>query len=94
MPSHREGFGMPVLEAGLVGIPVVTTPVPAAVEIGGQQVILFDREQNATQVAAKILDWARSSSVHQLRRRVRQRYTWEQIFEDDIKPLLAGEGEK
>lgn len=94
MPSHREGFGMPVLEAGLVGIPVVTTPVPAAVEIGDQQVISFDRKQNAAQVAAQILDWARSSAVHQLRRRVRQRYTWEQIFESDIKPLLAGRSDK
>jgi mannosylglucosylglycerate synthase len=90
MPSHREGFGMPVLEAGLVGIPVVTTPVPAAVEIGGQEVVSFARSQDATQVAAIILEWMQSSPIHQLRRRVRQRYTWGKIFERDIKPMLAG----
>jgi glycosyltransferase involved in cell wall biosynthesis len=94
MPSHREGFGMPVLEAGLLGIPVVTTAVPAAVEIGGQQVISFARSENAPQVAAKIIDWAESSPVHQLRRRVRQRYTWKQIFASDIEPLLVGEAGK
>ena len=90
MPSHREGFGMPVLEAGLLGVPVVTTPVPAAVEIGGQQVISFARSQDAGRVAAKIVDWAQSSRVYQLRRRVRQRYTWDQIFATDIRPLLSG----
>lgn len=94
MPSHREGFGMPVLEAGLVGIPVVTTPVPAAVEIGGQQVVSFARSQDAAQVAAIILEWIQSSPVHRLKRRVRQRYTWEKIFERDIKPMLAGEDDK
>jgi glycosyltransferase involved in cell wall biosynthesis len=91
MPSHREGFGMPVLEAGLVGMPVVCTDVPAAREIGGDDVILFDAGDPPEKVARRILDWAAGSRVHQLRRRVRQRYTWRAIFERDIRPLLEGE---
>ena len=82
---------MPVLEAGLLGIPVVTAPVPAAVEIGGQQVISIARSEDATQVATKIVNWAESSPVYQLRHRVRQRYTWQRIFASDIAPLLARE---
>ena len=35
MPSHREGFGMPILEAGLIGMPIFSTEIPAAEEIGG-----------------------------------------------------------
>jgi glycosyltransferase involved in cell wall biosynthesis len=89
MPSHREGFAMPVLEAGLVGVPVVCTDVPAAVEIGGDDVILFDERDGPDQLATRILAWAESSPVHRLRRRVRQEYTWQAIFERDIKPLLA-----
>ena len=91
MPSHREGFGMPVLEAGLVGAPVVCTAVPAASEIGGEDVILFDATDDPAGVAERILAWARQSPVYRLRRRVRQNYTWEAIFHRDIVPLLKGE---
>jgi mannosylglucosylglycerate synthase len=42
MPSLREGFGMPVLEAAMAGLPVVCSAVPAAMEIGPQDVIFFD----------------------------------------------------
>jgi glycosyltransferase involved in cell wall biosynthesis len=88
MPSHREGFAMPVLEAGLSGIPVVCTDVPAAVEIGGEDVILFDLDERPDRLAARILAWAEGSAVHRLRRRVRQSYTWQSIFQRDIEPLL------
>ena len=89
MPSHREGFGMPVLEAGLTGIPVVCTRVPAAAEIGGTDVIQFSLDERPAAVAERILDWSRSSPVFGFRRRVRQRYRWQAILERDIIPLLG-----
>jgi glycosyltransferase involved in cell wall biosynthesis len=92
MPSHREGFGMPVLEAGLVGVPVVCTNVPAAEEIGGDDVIIFDATQDPTHVAKQIMTWAETDPVYRLRRRARQGYTWNAIFHRDIKPLLDGKG--
>ncbi len=91
MPSHREGFGMPVLEAGLVGVPVLCTDVPAAQEIGGEDVILFDAAEAPAHVAEQILAWVEGSPVHRLRRRVRQGYTWQAIFHRDIQPLLESE---
>jgi glycosyltransferase involved in cell wall biosynthesis len=91
MPSHSEGFAMPVLEAGLVGVPVVTTEVPAAVEIGGAEVMLIDRNDDPDALADRLLAWAENSPVHRLRRRVRQRYTWQAIFRREIEPLLPGE---
>jgi glycosyltransferase involved in cell wall biosynthesis len=87
MPSHREGFGMPVLEAGLLGVPVVCANVPAAQEIGARDVTIF-ADQNPVQVAGQILAWAKESPLHRLRRRVRQRYTWRAIFQRDIRPML------
>lgn len=89
MPSHREGFAMPVLEAGLAGLPVVCTGVPAAVEIGGQDVIQFDLDEDPDALAGRLLDWAEHSTVHRLRRRVRQSYTWQAIFRRDLEPLLG-----
>jgi glycosyltransferase involved in cell wall biosynthesis len=94
VPSHREGFGMPVLEAGLLGMPVFCTEMPAAEEIGGADVNLFDATDDPECVAKRILAWAAQSLPHRLRRRVRQNYTWRAIFERDIKPLLRNEGER
>ncbi len=89
MPSHREGFGMPVLEAGLVGMPVFTTSVPAAEEVGEGEVSLFSPDDPAASVAARLLSWLKSSPSQGLRRRVRQNYTWQAIFQQAILPLLA-----
>jgi glycosyltransferase involved in cell wall biosynthesis len=88
MPSHREGFAMPVLEAGLAGVPVVCTEVPAAVEIGGDDLMLLDTDDDPAHLAERILHWAEHSPVHRLRQRVRQNYTWQAIFHRDIEPLL------
>ena len=91
MPSHREGFGMPVLEAGLLGRLVAGTAVPAALEIGGQEVLLFDEADEPAQVAGRILEWSESNSMQRLRRRVRQNYSWSAIFHKQIEPLLKGQ---
>jgi glycosyltransferase involved in cell wall biosynthesis len=91
MPSHREGFAMPVLEAGLVGIPVVATAVPAAQEIGQPDVLVFDLADSPAQVADRILAWVERDPIQRLRRRTRQRYTWQAIFQRDILPILKRE---
>ncbi len=88
MPSHREGFGMPVMEAGLVGKPVICTEMPAAQEIGQEDVMIISPEGDPEQIADRILSFVGGTPVHRLRRRVRQSYTWKAIFERDIKPLL------
>jgi glycosyltransferase involved in cell wall biosynthesis len=89
MPSHREGFGMPVLEAGLVGIPAFcANTVPAAKEIGGQGVIRFSPEARPDQVANLILKWMKHRSVLRLRRHIRRDLTWHSIFQREILPLL------
>jgi glycosyltransferase involved in cell wall biosynthesis len=90
MPSHREGFGMPVLEAALVGMPIVSTEIPAAVELGSDNVILFEDGENPAYLAGRIIGWLERSPVYRLRRQVRQNYTWDAIFHRDIEPLLAG----
>jgi mannosylglucosylglycerate synthase len=90
MPSHSEGFGMPVLEAALVGVPVVATDVPAAEEIGGDDVLRFDAGRQPADVASEILEWLESNPISRLRRRVRQRYSWQAIFRQQIQPLLGG----
>jgi glycosyltransferase involved in cell wall biosynthesis len=89
MPSHREGFGMPVLEAGLVGIPVVCTDMPAADEIAGPDVTRFGTGEDPSLLADEVLSLLEEDPVYRFRRRVRQRYTWRAIFRSEIRPLLV-----
>jgi glycosyltransferase involved in cell wall biosynthesis len=92
MPSHREGFGMPILEAGLIGMPVFTTPIPAASEIGQHEVTIFSQDETAENVAQMILAWALTSPPQLLKRRVRQDLTWQAIFQHKILPLISEGG--
>jgi glycosyltransferase involved in cell wall biosynthesis len=89
MPSYQEGFGMPVLEAGLLGLPVVASDtVPAAQEIGSEDVMLFNLDQPPKALAKELLNRASADKRLGLARRTRQNYTWEAIFEKKIAPLL------
>lgn len=89
VPSHREGFGLPVLEAGLARQPVFATGIPAVDEVGVECVHLIPPGESPEQVARRMIDWAVGDVEQRLRRRVRQRFTWQAIFERDIEPLLT-----
>jgi mannosylglucosylglycerate synthase len=91
MPSLREGFGMPVLEAGLAGLKVVCTRIPAAEELASEEVLWIDAQEGAESIADRLIEWAASDPVQRLRRRVRQDLTWPALFKKQIRPLLSGE---
>jgi glycosyltransferase involved in cell wall biosynthesis len=91
LPSHSEGFGMPVLEAGLAAMPVFcSSQIPAANEIGGQDVTRFSAQADPAQIADLVLKRMDSSPVFHLCRRVRQRLTWRSLFQQEILPLVRG----
>lgn len=88
LPSRREGFGIPVLEAGLAGVALAATGVPAALEIGQEDFIAIEAGRTPESLAGELLSWSQHDRSQRLRRRVRQNFTWGQIFEHDILPLL------
>ena len=44
--SADEGFGLPLIEAGQHGIPVLCSDIPVFHEVGGSHVLYFDREND------------------------------------------------
>jgi glycosyltransferase involved in cell wall biosynthesis len=92
MPSHREGFGMPVLEAGLAGVPVIATSIPAAQEIGQAAVTIMDPDLPPDELAGQILNMLEGNPISRLKRRVRQEYTWDAILRRKLIPLLFKKG--
>lgn len=88
MPSHQEGFGMPVLEAALAGLPVVAARIPAVEEIALEDVVRLEPGEEPEAIAERIHRLMEGIQAYRLRRKVRQTYTWEAIFRRKIEPLL------
>lgn len=90
MPSLREGFGMPVLEAGLLGLPVFCSDaVPAAAELAASEVVTFSPQASPEHIADLILEWLKPNGPVRWRHRVAADLTWERIFHRDIVPLIG-----
>jgi glycosyltransferase involved in cell wall biosynthesis len=89
LPSREEGFGLPILEAGLTGIPVFCTDIPALKELGGAHVSYFSPDEKPEKAAELILNYLQTSPVFGLREAVRKEFTWERVYADRIAPLLA-----
>jgi glycosyltransferase involved in cell wall biosynthesis len=79
-PSLYEGFGLPVLEAMMAGVPVVTTREGSIPEVGGDEVTYADGH-NPADLAAKILKTinlppnARQTRLHSAHSRAAT-FTW------------------
>jgi glycosyltransferase involved in cell wall biosynthesis len=88
-PSTQEGFGIPVLEAGLAGIPVFCADLPPLRQSGGADARYFDPENDRPGViGASILEELDASRTFRLKRRVRREYRWEAIIRNRLVPLL------
>ncbi len=88
-PSLREGFGIPVLEAGLLRLPVFAADIPPVRESAGEDATLFDPQGDPAEAAARIAARLKQEPTYRLRRRVIRRYTWEAIVEEQLIPLLS-----
>ncbi|OGO41389.1 MAG: hypothetical protein A2W36_03035 [Chloroflexi bacterium RBG_16_58_14] len=88
LPSREEGFGIPVLEAGLAGLPVFCADIPPLRDLAGELGIYFSPDADPAQVADLIFHRLSNDPIYRLRLRVRTQYTWEQVYADHIAPLL------
>jgi glycosyltransferase involved in cell wall biosynthesis len=88
LPSQEEGFGIPILEAGLAGLPVFCTDIPPLRALGGDQACYFPVDADPREVSARLGGYLASDPVFGLRRRVRQQYTWERVYTELIAPIL------
>lgn len=87
-PSKQEGFGIPVLEAGLARLPIFATDLPPFHESTGPYATLFKLDMPPQAVAKTIMGSLKGNPAFQLRRRVLNNFTWTGIAKNTILPLL------
>jgi glycosyltransferase involved in cell wall biosynthesis len=90
LPSHDEGFGIPVLEAGAHRLPIVCSDLPALRDLAGDAARYFAPDADPAGVAALILARLAGDPVAVLARRVRTEFAWEAVYRNGIAPLLEG----
>jgi glycosyltransferase involved in cell wall biosynthesis len=91
LPSVEEGFGLPLLEAGLTRVPVFCSDIEALRELGGEDVTYFATDASPSSVSDLIAAALRVSPSFALRQRIMREYAWERIYADRLAPLLGGQ---
>ncbi len=89
-PSRREGFGIPILEAGLARVPIFASDIPPIRESGSEWVYRFDPDGDAEVVARAITDCLSRDRAYRLRKRVLGKFTWQSIWKQKLLPLIEG----
>jgi glycosyltransferase involved in cell wall biosynthesis len=89
LPSLEEGFGIPILEAGLAGLPIFCSDIPPLRNLGGSNATYFSPDADPVELANRIVNHLAFDSVFRMRVRARKEFSWEGIYARKIAPLLV-----
>lgn len=87
MTSLDEGFGLPLLEAGMIKLPIACTDIATFREVG--EGVCFIRPQDPPLFSAgRIMEYLARTGPHQMYRNVMRNYIWDRICREELLPLL------
>lgn len=87
-PSESEGFGIPMLEAGLHRMPIVCSDIPVLRETGGDDPIYVPPDASGEQIADAI-ERALDTPVMRMRARARA-HAWPRVLRERVIPVILG----
>ena len=88
LPSLQEGFGIPLLEAGVFKLPIVCSDIPPFREVGKENVQYFSLEDSPAQIADKILTFITKLNSHRMFQHIVRNYMWDNIYHKMLLPFL------
>ncbi|HEY8656917.1 MAG TPA: glycosyltransferase family 4 protein [Candidatus Limnocylindria bacterium] len=87
LPSANEGFGIPVLEAGLHRLPIVCSDIPALRAVAGLDATYVPPDARPRTLAAAIAGRLADDPVARLHRRARAS-AWPRILAEQVLPAI------
>jgi mannosylglucosylglycerate synthase len=87
-PSESEGFGIPMLEAGLHRMPIVCSDIPSLRETGGDDPIYVPPDASGD-VIADAIERALDTPVMRMRARARE-HAWPRVLRERVLPVILG----
>lgn len=88
LTSREEGFGIPLLEAGISRLPIFCTEIPPLRAIAQDDAFYFQPETSAEVIAQAIQERLERDPLYRVRCRVRLNFSWEVVYQRQIAPLL------
>lgn len=88
LPSREEGFGLPVLEAGVFRLPVICADIAALRELAGDDAVYVDPDGDPAAVAALVRGRLDADPSYRLAVRSRASFDWDAVYQTRIRPLL------
>ncbi len=90
-PSEREGFGIPLLEAGAARLPIFCAELPPFQETAQENAHYLPPGTSPQTAAAQIAATLANDTAFRLKQRVVREYSWERIFSERIEPLIQAQ---
>jgi mannosylglucosylglycerate synthase len=87
-PSTSEGFGLPIVEAALHGLPVFCSDIPAHREVGQSIARFFDLDEDPALIAHDISSHPGVEARYLRRSTLAAWLDWDGVVEKHILPLL------
>lgn len=87
--SRVEGFGLPILEAGLMRCPIFAADIPPLREVGTTNINYFSFDDSPEEIAAFILDNIKKFPQAYFYRKIIKNYSLHKTFEKRILPLIG-----
>ena len=86
--SKVEGFGLPIIEAGLMRCPIFAADIPPLREVGSTNINYFPLDAQPEQVADFILDNIKKMPQAYFYRKIIKNFSLHKTFEKRIIPLI------
>ncbi len=90
LPSRQEGFGIPLLEAGMIKLPILCSDIEPFREIGGDHVWTFSLDDPPERIAGRLIEQVRALPPQRMFRHVIREYVWDNLYRRRLLPLLSG----
>jgi glycosyltransferase involved in cell wall biosynthesis len=88
LPSLQEGFGIPILEAGMIRLPIACSDIEPFKTIAGENVFYYTLNEKPREIAKGILKFLGGLKTYDMYRSVIRNYVWDNIYHRSLLPFL------